>query len=57
MINCRECYLKLRIADVTTRSIEAYVDIKFVFRSGNGRVDATLTNVGHGLGLFGGLAL
>ena len=47
MINCRECKLKLRIADGSTRTIEGYGDINFVFRSGNGLVQVTLTNVGH----------
>ena len=36
MINYRECNLKLRIADVSTRSIKGYGDISVVFRSGNG---------------------
>ena len=39
MINYRKCNLKLRIANGTTRSIEGYGDINFVFRSGNGLVD------------------
>ena len=47
MINYRECNLKLRIADGSTRSIEGYGDISFVFRSGNGLVQALLTNVAH----------
>ena len=47
MINYRECNLKLRIADGSTRTIEGYSDINFVFRSGNGLVRVTLTNVAH----------
>ena len=47
MINYRECNLKLRIADGSTRTIEGYGDINFVFRSGNGLVQVTLTNVAH----------
>ena len=47
MINHRECILKLRIADGSTRSIEGYGDINFVFRSGNGHVQVLLTNVAH----------
>ena len=47
MINYRECNLKLRIADGSTRAIEGYSDINFVFRSGNGLVQVTLTNVAH----------
>ena len=47
MINYRECNFKLRIADGTTRTIERYGDINFVFRSGNGLVRVTLTNVAH----------
>ena len=42
MINYRECDLKLRIADCSTRTIEV-----FVFRSGNGLVRVMLTNVAH----------
>ena len=38
MINYKERNLKLRIADGTTRTIEGYGDINFVFRSGNGLV-------------------
>ena len=47
MINYRECNLKLRIADGSTRSIEGYRDMNFVFRSGNGLVQVLLTNVAH----------
>ena len=47
MINCRECNSKLRIADGSTRSIEGYGDIIFVFRSGNAFVQVLLTNVAH----------
>ena len=47
MINHRECKLKLRIADGSTRSIEGYGDIHFVFRSANGLVQVLLTNVAH----------
>ena len=47
MINYRECTLKLRIADGSTRTIEGYDDIYFVFRSGNGPVQVTLTNIAH----------
>ena len=47
MTNYRECNLKLRIADGSTRSIEGYGDITFVFRSGNGLVQVLLTNVAH----------
>ena len=47
MANYRECNLKLRIDDGSTRTIEGYVDINFVFRSGNGLVQATLTNSAH----------
>ena len=39
--------LKLRIADGSTRTIEGYGDNNFVFRSGNGLVQVTLTNVAH----------
>ncbi|CAM9922406.1 unnamed protein product, partial [Laminaria digitata] len=46
MTNYRECNLKLRIADGSTRSIEGYGDIKVVFRSGNGLlVDVLLKDV------------
>ena len=44
MLNYRECNLKLRIADGSTRSIEGYGDVRFVFRSGNGLVHVLLTN-------------
>ena len=47
MINYRECNFKLRIADGSTRTIEGYGDINFVFRSGNGFVQVTLTNIAH----------
>ena len=47
MINYGECNLKLRIAACSTRTIEGYGDINFVFRSGNGLVRVTLTNVAH----------
>ena len=47
MINYRECNLKLRIADGSTRTIKGYGDINFVFRSGNGLVQVMLTNVAH----------
>ena len=47
MINYRECNLKLRIADGSTRSPEGYGDINFVFRSGKGLVQLLLTNVAH----------
>ena len=47
-INYRECNLKLRITDGTTRSIERHCDVNFVCRSGNGfLVDVLLTNVAH----------
>ena len=39
--------IKLRITDGTTRSHEGYGDINFVFRSGNGLVNALLTNVAY----------
>ncbi|CAM9607237.1 unnamed protein product, partial [Laminaria digitata] len=42
MTNYRECNLKLRIADRSTRSIEGYGDIRVIFRSGNGLVDVLL---------------
>ena len=47
MINYRGCNLKLRIADGSTRSIEGYGYIDFVFRSGNGLVQVLPTNVAH----------
>ena len=47
MVNYRECNLKLRIADGTTRSIEGYGDINFAFWFGNGLVDVMMTNVTH----------
>ena len=47
MLNYRECNLKLRIADGSTRSIEGYGDVRFVFRSANGLVQVLLTNVAH----------
>ena len=47
MINYRECNLKLRITDGSTRTIEGSGDINFAFRSGNGLVRVTLTNVAH----------
>ena len=47
MTNYREYNLKLRIADGSTRTIEGYGDINFVFRSGNGHVRVMLTNVAH----------
>ena len=47
MINYRECNLKLRITDGSTRTIEGYGDINFAFRRGNGFVRVTLTNVAH----------
>ena len=43
----REYNLKLRIADGSTRSIEGYGYIDFVFRSGNGLVQVLPTNVAH----------
>ena len=45
MINYRECNLKLRIADGSTRMIEGYGGINVFFRPGNGVVRVTLTNV------------
>ena len=39
--------MKLCIADGSTRTIEGHGDINFVFRSGNGLVRVTLTNVAH----------
>ena len=47
MINYRECNSKLRIADGSTRTTEGYGDVNFSFRSGNGLVRVTLTNVAH----------
>ena len=47
MMNYRECNLILCIADGLTRTIEGYGDVNFVFRSGNGFVRVTLTNVAH----------
>ena len=47
MTNCRECSLKLCIADGSTRTVEGYGDINFVFRSGNGLVRVSLSNVAH----------
>ena len=47
MINYRECNLKLRIADGSTRTIEGYGDINFVSRSGTGLARLMLTNVAH----------
>ena len=47
MINYRECDLKTRFADGTTRSLDGHVDLSFVFPSGNGLVDVLLTNVAH----------
>ena len=47
MTNYKQCNLKLRIANGTTRSIEGCDGISFVFRSGNGLVDVLLTNVAH----------
>ena len=47
MVNYRECNLKLRIAGGSTRTIEVYGDINFVFRSGDGLVRVKLTNVAH----------
>ena len=47
MVIYRECNFKLRIADGSTRTIAGYGDIHFVFRSGNGLVRVTLTNVAH----------
>ena len=35
MINHRECNLKLRVADSSTRTIEGYGDINFAFRFGS----------------------
>ena len=39
--------MNLRIADGSTRTIKGYGDINSVFRSGNGLVRVTLTNVAH----------
>ena len=47
VIDYKECNLKLRIADDTTRPIEGCGDINFVFRSGNCLADVLLTNVAH----------
>ena len=47
MINYKECNMKPRIADGSTRSIEGYGDINLVFRFGNGLVQVLLTNVAH----------
>ena len=47
MITYRECNLKLRIADGSTRSIEGYGDLNVVFRSGNGLVQVLITNVAY----------
>ena len=47
MLNYRECTLKLRIADGSTRPIEGYGDVRFVFQSGNGLVQVLLTNVAY----------
>ena len=47
MINYRECNLKLSFADGSTRTIEGYGDINFVFRSGNGLVRVMLRNFAH----------
>ena len=47
MINYGECNLKLRIDDGLPFTIEGYVDVNFVIRSGNGLVQATLTNIAH----------
>ena len=43
----RECNLKLRITDGSTRSIEGCGDINFVPRFGNGLVQVLLPNVMH----------
>ena len=43
----KECNLKLRIADSTTRSIGGYRDISYVFPSRNGLVDVVLTTMAH----------
>ena len=47
MLNYRECDLKLRIADGSTRSIAGYGDINVGFRSGNGLVQVLITNVSY----------
>ena len=47
MIKYRDCNLKLRIADGSTRTIGGCGDINFVFQSGNGLVRVTLTNFAH----------
>ena len=47
IIYCRECSLKQRTADGSTRTIERYDNVSFVFRSGNGLVRVMLTNVAH----------
>ena len=47
MTNYRERNLKLSIADGSTRTIEGYGDVSFVFRSGYGLVQVLLTNVAH----------
>ena len=47
MINYKECNLNLRIADGSTGTIEGYGVIKFVFRSGNGLEQESLTNIAH----------
>ena len=47
MIDYRECNLKLRVADGSTRTIQGYGDNNFVFRSRNGLVRVTLTTVAH----------
>ncbi|CAN0531062.1 unnamed protein product [Scytosiphon promiscuus] len=47
MINYRGYNLKLRITDGSTRSIEGYGDIRFIFWSGNSFVQVLLTNFEH----------
>ena len=47
MISYRECSLKRRIADGSTRSIKGYCDVRVVFRCENGLVQVLLTNVAH----------
>ncbi|CAN0500014.1 unnamed protein product [Scytosiphon promiscuus] len=47
MVNYKECNLKLRIADGSTRLIGGYCDVRFVFRSGNGFVQVPITSVAH----------
>ena len=51
MINYRDCNLKLHTTDSSTRAIEGYSDIDFVFGSENGHVQVTLKNAAHVPGL------